>query len=158
MLINPERDLRRTNFAKYDESIVVTKYKNVVIDMLRYNFPLLSEAELAAAVDYSISMHFKDTAAKVNNNYKNQTIDMTLSEIANYIISREPIITSYGVMFNRHGTVPNPLYGVIDSFISSRKALKKEMFKYPKGSEMFEKYNLLQLLAKIDAKFIRWCH
>ena len=120
--------------------------------MLRYNFPLLSDMELAAAVDASISKHFSDTTARVNNNYKNKTVEMTLLSIADYIISREPIITAYGVMFSRHGTVQNPLYAIIDSFIKDRKKMKKEMFKYPKGSEMFEKYNLLQLLYKIDAK------
>ena len=141
----------RTPFAKYDPSPIVDKYKQVAISMLRYNFPLLTEAELAAAVDNSISNHLQQTPARINNNYKNRTVEMTVQKIADYIISREPITTSYGVLFNRHGVVPNPLYGVIDGFIKSRKVLKKEMFKYPKGSEMFEKYNLLQLLAKIDA-------
>ena len=142
----------RTQFAKYEPSPIIDKYKHVVISMLRYNFPLLTEAELAAAVDDSISKHLTQTPARINNNYKNRTVEMTVQQIADYIISREPITTSYGVLFNRHGVVPNPLYKVLDSFIKSRKVLKKEMFKYPKGSEMFEKYNLLQLLAKIDAK------
>lgn len=141
----------RTPFAKYDPSPIVDKYKQVAISMLRYNFPLLTEAELAAAVDNSISNHLQQTPARINNNYKNRTVEMTVQKIADYIISREPITTSYGVLFNRHGVVPNPLYGVIDGFIKNRKVLKKEMFKYPKGSEMFEKYNLLQLLSKIDA-------
>jgi hypothetical protein len=151
-IIKQPVDVKRTAFAKYPESITLANYKNIAIDMLRYVFPLLTEAELAMAVDDSISKHFTDTNAQVNNNYKNRTIDMTLRAVADYICYKQPITTSYGVMFMRHGTVPNPLYNVIDSFISSRKVLKKEMFKYPKGTEMFEKYNLLQLLAKIDAK------
>lgn len=141
----------RTSLATYPESQVIENYKKVAMDMLHLNFPLLSELELSAAIDDSISNHFKDTPIKIDNNYKKRTIDMTLRSLADYIISKEPIITSYGVLFNRHGVVPNPIYTMLDGFINGRKAMKKEMFKYPKGSESFEKYNLLQLLLKIDA-------
>lgn len=144
-------DKFRTPFANYPISETIANYKKIMMDMLRYNFPLLTEGELASAIDYSISKHFHDTDVKVENNYKKKIIDMTLLEVSEYIISREPIITSYGVMFNRHGVVPNPIYKMLDRFIDSRKKNKKEMFKYPKGSELFEKYNLLQLLDKIDS-------
>ena len=141
----------KSNFAKYPDSQAINNYKKIAMDMLHLNFPLLTEEELSAAVDDSISNHFKDTDVSINNNYKNVTIQMTLRALCDYIESKEPIITSYGVMFNKHGTVPNPIYNMIDGFISNRKKMKNEMFKYPKGSEMFEKYNLLQLLLKIDA-------
>lgn len=145
------RDNLRTGLANYPESPTIGNYKRIMMDMLHLNFPQLSEVELAAAIDHSISNHFKDTDVKVDNNYKKITIDMTLRKMADYIIEKEPIITSYGVMFNRHGVLPNPLYELLESFIIGRQSMKREMFKYPKGSEEFAKYNLLQLLFKIDA-------
>ena len=75
---------------------------------------------------------------------------MTLLELTDYINSREPIVTAHGVMFRKHGEVPNPLSKVIQKFLDKRGEDKKMMFKFPKGSEEFEKYNLLQQLDKID--------
>jgi len=53
-------------------------------------------------------------------------------------------------MFKRHSEMRNPLINLISSYLDNRKKAKKMMFKFPKGSEDFEKYNLLQLLYKID--------
>ena len=143
------RDTMRTPLASYPESTPVTQYKNIVSNLLHLSYPRLTDAEIASIVDISISEHYTDTDVVVDNNYKKKQAHMKLSELASYITDKEPIITSYGVLFSRHGTMPNPIYKMVDSFINSRKLMKKEMFKYPKGSENFEKFNLLQLLLKL---------
>ena len=50
-------------------------------------------------------------------------------------------------MFKHHGEVPNPLVEVVFQFLSNRSKHKNLMFTFPKGSEDFEKYNLLQSLT-----------
>lgn len=132
----------------------IQEYKKVAIEMLQYSFPGITREQCEIAVDYSIIKRCKDTPVTVNNNYKNKEAKTTLMDMADYILSREPIITMYGVMFKKHAEGPNPLAEMIKSFMDSRNELKKEMFKYPKGSDDFEKFNLLQLLAKIDVNGI----
>ena len=125
--------------------MVLEKYKEDMTRMIQMMYPV-SKEELEPVLDYSISKRYKEYNSHLVNTYTNKTSSQTLLALADYIMSREPIVTSYGTMFKKHATVKNPIAIVVDQFLSERGIYKKEMFKWPKGSENFEKYNLLQSL------------
>lgn len=110
----------------------------------------MAEVDAKNIVDYSVKKRFTDFEAYLRNNYIKKNIDLSGAEILEYITKKETILTSYGVMFKTHANSQNPMISVIQNFAKLRKMHKKEMFKYPKGSEQFERFNLLQQLDKID--------
>ena len=69
----------------------IQEYKKVAIEMLQYSFPGITREQCEIAVDYSIIKRCKDTPVTVNNNYKNKEAKTTLMDMADYILSREPI-------------------------------------------------------------------
>ena len=151
------------------QSSTLMKYKETVRQCMTLYYPEVPATDLNYAIDYSINKRFKNAKAGISNSYKRRKViekdnnnkeitvkkdayqESNLLALSDYIISREPIVTPFGTMFMHHGTVPNPLFTVIQSFLDNRTKHKKQMFQFPKGSEEFEKYNLLQLLDKIDA-------
>lgn len=137
--------------AAIKEQMFIRKYKDDAKRMLHLNFPFLNDMDLENALDYSIGKRFKDEPAKLHDNYRKKTVETTLSALTEFIMKREPICTAYGVLFRKHADEPNPVVKVVNSFLAKRKQDKAMMFKYPKGSEEYEMYNLWQLLDKIDA-------
>ena len=136
-------------------SQTIYEYKSQAIRMLKMKYPQIDDFTLNQILDYSISKRFKNTPVEVNNNYKKRVVKSDLLQISDMIHQNKPILTSYGVMFKRHEKDKNtPFYDLLESFITTRTKFKKKMFTYPKGTEEFQKYNLLQLLAKLDCNAI----
>ena len=128
----------------------IQEYKNMFKRTIPLSIPTIAEDELDRALNWSIEKRFKDAEVMIHNSYKHAKVNTTLAKYVDYILDKKPIMTAYGTLFTRHGTVPNPLYDMVHGFVGRRGELKDEMFKYPKGSEMFNLYNLLQLVAKVD--------
>ena len=146
-------------------SPTIESYKNKMKRLMYLYNPHIPQEDIEAIIDYSINKRLYNSEAGISNSYK-RYIDpetqkfkdlfheYTLLQIADYIKTRQPIVTSMGTMFRHHEEVPNPLAYTVQSFLDLRGEHKGEMFKYPKGSEMFERYNLLQSLDKIDSNGI----
>lgn len=134
-----------------ENSPTLSRYKDTMKQSVRLYYPYINDQDLDKAIEYSIEKRLKNTKATLNNSYTHKEKDLDLLRLIDYINSREPIVTAFGTLFKKHADCINPLYETIQSFLDLRSIHKKEMFKYPKGSEEFEKYNLLQLLDKIDA-------
>ena len=130
----------------------IDEYKREMMRMLPLYYPTLKKSELESALDFAIEKRFKDAGCSLYNNYKEQTMDTTFYNLTKYIESKKPIVTAFGVLFMRHGTISNPLYDFIEELANVRVKYKDKMFEcMEKGdTEGEKKYNLLQLLAKVD--------
>lgn len=129
------------------DSPTLTNYKKTLSDCMRMYFPFVNSNDLNDAVEYSINKRYKKAKCKISNTYTKKESNLSLLSMADYIASKEPIVTAYGVLFKKHADVPNPMGAVVQQFLDKRSEDKAMMFKFPKGSEDFEKYNLLQSLT-----------
>ena len=133
---------------KLENSKTINHYKNVASRMASINKSDIPYNVLNDAINYSIQKRFKDNQVHIENNYKKKIVDMTLLDTCDYIENKKPIITASGVLFQRHENSTNLIYRVIDEFLNARQIAKNTMFKYSKGSENFQFWNLQQILEK----------
>lgn len=135
-----------------DKSPTLQKYKDTMMEYIQMYYPDEDRVVLSNAIDYSIRKRMHNASnIKVINSYTKENTDWKLLDLADWIATREPIVTSHGTMFKKHEEVPNPLTKVWQLFLDKRTEDKDIMKSYPKGSEQYEKYNLFQQLDKIDA-------
>lgn len=134
---------------------IQNRYKVALKRMIKLNFPDLTNYNIDKALNYSIEKRYKAEPAVVYNNYSDKSVDMLLSELTDYIYQKQPIVTAWGVMFKRHDSgVLNPLTKLIYMFMTNRDKYKEIRNSFIKGSEDFENYDLLQILAKVDTNAI----
>ena len=83
----------------YKKNMAVKNYRETSVYLLQLVYPNISRTELEYVVDRAVSETIQYHPAVIDNSYKKTKVNTTLPELAHYILSRQPIITSYGVMF-----------------------------------------------------------
>lgn len=126
-------------------------YRRLMYKNIAMVYPTLTNDEIRYLVDTIIGNTYKNDKLTITNNYKDRVVDTDVEQIMQFIKNNKPILIENGCLFRRHQKGFTLFYRLIDEFVESRKKLKKKMFQYDKGTEEFNKYNLMQLLAKRDA-------
>ena len=145
-------DMIIQNPDNMSRDLAFKEYRRIIFDAMHLILPELGEQELNRAIEYSINKRLYNGQIGIVDAYRGEAFNKNTSMLpmVNYLLSRKPILTSFGCIFTQHGELPNPMYQLIQEFADRRDEYKKEMFKYEKGTEKFKKYNLLQLVSKVD--------
>jgi hypothetical protein len=138
---------------EYPKSFVTDRYIEIATISLKKLFPGASVRELSEGVKSAITQYHRVAYANTHNSYTGERHrNISIPRLTDHIFRDRPILTHNGVLFKKDEV--NLLAGLIQKFIDTRNIDKGEMKKHPKGSPMFEKYNMLQALDKIDANSI----
>lgn len=136
---------------------LLQSYKNMMVNILSKFKGEYEKFELEEAIDYSIKKRYRETPIKIHNNIKNQTMDLDILSLVNQLLNDQAVMTTQGVLFAKYGTVKNPFYHFVQYLLDKRDEAKTEMKKHPKGSELYNKYNLLQLNYKVACNALYGC-
>ena len=143
---------------------LVDFYKDDMREILIRLCPKLDLDEIEEAMNWAVATSYANGKrtfgheVRVHNNNTNQVAEMDFLSLSNELLERKPIITTQGVLFKRHDSgSKNPFYNFIQYLLDKRDEAKKEMKKYPKGSEMFNKWNLKQLNYKVSCNALYGC-
>lgn len=135
-------------------SETIDRYSIEMKRMIELLYPRCSPEDIEEAIKYSIRKRLVNRSCSLDNNYTHKIKHTNMLEVTDVILKARPIMTSFGVLFNRHGKEKDLLYDFIEGLIVLRNKYKKTMFTYPKGTEMFSRYNQLQTLKKMDCNSI----
>lgn len=141
---------------------LIDKYRESMIHILLRICPDLELGEIEEGVNYAIAKSYNEGVSKgkfgvqVHNNVNNRTLETDILSLSNEILTSKPILTGMGVMFQRHGA-KNPFYNFIQYLIDKRQEAKDNMKKYPKGSDEYNEWNLMQKNYKVSVNAVYGC-
>lgn len=138
---------------------ILDQYTNEMCRSIKRIFPYMTDQDILNAVQYSAKKRYKEQYCNIDDNYRKRNSKMTLLAVADYIMDKEPICTSYGVMFKRHTDKEHPLMYMIRSLMEARDKDKALMFKYLDlhDYEKAASYKMDQLLDKRNCNALYGC-
>lgn len=138
---------------------ILDQYTNEMCRSIKRIFPYMTDQDILNAVQYSVKKRYKEQYCNIDDNYRKRNSKMTLLAVADYIMDKEPICTSYGVMFKRHTDKEHPLMYMIRSLMEARDKDKALMFKYLDlhDYEKAASYKMDQLLDKRNCNALYGC-
>lgn len=114
-----------------DDIRFVGKWKERMRDILKSTYGKdVPDNMIEAYLSKQAKEHFKDRPAAIVNNYTNQMVTCSLSEIFDAVDERKYIIGGDGVLFLQHDEKDNPTRAFITYNKKQRNVVKKERKKY----------------------------
>jgi hypothetical protein len=111
------------------DSQFITLYKEEMLSNMKQMNPEWDENKMEKVLDKMIKEKFVNPQVTLDNNFVGETRDTTLLSVFDWVLDRKPIIAGNGTFYKNQYEAINPIAEMLDSFLKTRKQVKKEMFK-----------------------------
>lgn len=134
------------------DSQFITLYKEEMLSNMKQINPNWDEDKMESILDNMINKKIVNPKVTLDNNYTGESRDTTLLSVFDWVLDRKPIIAGNGTFYKNQYEAMNPIAEMLDSFLITRKKLKKEMFKIEDTeSNEYKDLDRLQANQKINA-------
>ena len=103
----------------------IDRYRKDMYEILHRSLPLLQPFELEEGINYSINKAYQGHNVVIDNNYTKRKAEIDLLDLANQLLEGKYIMTTSGVLFQKHGMVKNPFYNFIQYLVDKRDEAKE---------------------------------
>ena len=111
-----------------DSKYIQTYKKEMLENMKRMN-PNWDEDKIEKVIDNMIKERCKNPEVTLDNNYTGEKSERSLLSVFDWVLEREPIIAGNGTFYQNQYEAENPIADMLNFFLTTRKKVKKEMFK-----------------------------
>ena len=111
------------------DSKYIQTYKKEMLENMRRMNPNWDEDKIEKVIDNMIKERCKNPEVTLDNNYTGEKSERSLLSVFDWVLEREPIIAGNGTFYQNQYEAENPIADMLNFFLTTRKKVKKEMFK-----------------------------
>lgn len=111
------------------DSKYIQIYKKEMLENMKRMNPNWDEDKIEKVIDNMIKERCKNPEVTLDNNYTGEKSERSLLSVFDWVLEREPIIAGNGTFYQNQYEAENPIADMLNFFLTTRKKVKKEMFK-----------------------------
>ena len=135
-----------------DKSHYIKKYKKRMLYSMEKINPKWDPDDVEKILDKMIQKRLQNPVIEMDNNYTGEHKEASLISVFDWALQKEPIIAGNGTFYKNQHQAYNPIAQMLDNMLTTRKQLKKEMFKIEDtNSYEYTDLDLAQMNEKINA-------
>lgn len=133
------------------KGIFLKQWKEQQADLLRANFPDISDEEIDKFLEEEIKNNLKNPEGVLSNNYVKKSIKVNLLDMIDWMENVQPIIAGNATFFKNQNQGANPSANMLDEFLVNRSKYKGLLKQYHKDSYEYATADRMQKSEKVNA-------
>lgn len=128
---------------------VKSQFIDIAADMLKKMHPEWKTSQIQETLDHIWKERVQDPSILMDNNVKNESAMITLTQMCNWIEKEKPVISGNATFYCQPSVLVSPTSQMLRSLKRERKSVKNELWKYKPTDDEYQMLDLIQQNIKV---------